>query len=102
MNHLTKQLEGFRKDFPFELWHEGGMVSKNEAIEDFLTTQYTDKLKADIKKWEGMDEEEQYGMDITYGDTEHPHPSVIYGKNQVLQTLITEARTELKEIELWK
>ena len=36
------------------------------------------------KKVESLKEETKYGMETTYGDTKHPHPSVIYGKNEVV------------------
>lgn len=32
-------------------------------------------------------EEVKYGMDTAYGDTEHPHPSVIYGKNEAVEQI---------------
>jgi len=55
---------------------------KEQCAEEILTTLTTAIIKQAVEKIEVGKEEVRYGMDTMYGDTDHPHPSVIFGKNE--------------------
>jgi len=61
-------------------------------IKSFLHSQQTKLLTALYEDLEGKIEETKYGMETFYGDTSHPHPSVVYGKNEALSDIISEIK----------
>jgi len=53
----------FENSFPFQLFHEGGMVSKNEEIKEHINQREDNIIKGVIEMLEGMktcDEKECY------------------------------------------
>lgn len=85
----TKQvIAEFREKFDSRFYENPKQVAVNpDEVEQFITSKLEERTKEIIELVESRKEEVRHGMDVNYGDTQHAHPSVIYGNNETLDDL---------------
>jgi len=95
MLNLTSQALAESQNEFQDMYHNDDNINLNllaDDIKSFLHSRQTKLLTALCEDLAGMIEETKYGMETFYGDTSHPHPSVVYGKNEAISDTISEIK----------